>query len=101
MVGPKKYTKDGKIPRNIFKRYLKMRLGTATKKSWRGLFFTCSCMAALVVDTIETHVHMVLVKCQHLPFYRMQPDSMRITKLIPRQQPRYIVILKKMGSSVV
>ena len=32
-------------------------------KSWRGLFFTCSCIATLVVDTIETHSHMGLVKC--------------------------------------
>ena len=46
-----------------------------------------------LVPLKHTHTYMRLVKCKHRSLYRMQPDSMRITKLIYTSKTTYIHIV--------
>ena len=46
-----------------------------------------------LVPLKHTHTYMRLVKCKHRSLYRMQPDSMRITKLIYTSKTTYIYIV--------
>ena len=46
-----------------------------------------------LVPLKHTHTYMQLVKCKHRSLYRMQPDSMRITKLIYTSKTTYIHIV--------
>ena len=46
-----------------------------------------------LVPLKHTYTYMWLVKCKHRSLYRMQPDSMRITKLIYTSKTTYIHIV--------
>ena len=46
-----------------------------------------------LVPLKHTYTYMRLVKCKHRSLYRMQPDSMRITKLIYTSKTTYIHIV--------
>ena len=46
-----------------------------------------------LVPLKHTYTYMRLMKCKHRSLYRMQPDSMRITKLIYTSKTTYIHIV--------
>ena len=84
------YKRYAKIPRTILEWCLKMRLGTETMKELEK--FVVLAWPALV-PLKHTYTYMRLVKCKHRSLYKMQPDSIRITKLIYTSKTTYIHIL--------
>ena len=75
-------------------KYLRMvfenEVGNCSKEEFKK--FVVLARPALVPSK-HTYTYMRLVKCKHRTLYKMQPDSMRITKLIYTSKTTYIHIV--------